>query len=274
MAVAGIEAGVPYQQFPDPLFLPALFKHGKGGHDLPLHLVIQPRVVGMVCPLLWAVFLCRPSAQRPDKLRAQAVGAVFAGKEIPCLHRPLQKLRRMAVTRDHLRKGKGKFIGDAILICRSPIPAWLMPPYVGGGFLVITEDDLRLGEKEAAAYMESQGLSITKEELAFVVQRSRGNAYIVRHAALKMLEGMRPGPEMAEEIVEAFAAYLESHVMVQWDCDLLEFLMQVSVTDEFTLPLAEMVTGNRHAPELLELDANFSSFRYQYSLSFSCIIRE
>lgn len=139
-----------------------------------------------------------------------------------------------------------------ILICRSPIPAWLMPPYVGGGFLVITEDDLRLGEKEAAVYMESQGLSITKEELAFVVQRSRGNAYIVRHAALKMLEGMRPGPEMAEEIVEAFAAYLESHVMVQWDSDLLEFLMQVSVTDEFTLPLAEMVTGNRHAPELLE----------------------
>ena len=61
-----------------------------------------------------------------------------------------------------------------ILICRSPTPAWLMPPYVGGGFLVITEDDLRLGEKEAAAYMESQGLSITKEELAFVVQRSRG----------------------------------------------------------------------------------------------------
>ena len=139
-----------------------------------------------------------------------------------------------------------------ILICRSPIPAWLMPPYVGGGFLVITEDDLRLGEKETAAYMESQGLTVTKEELAFVTQRSRGNAYIVRHAALKMLEGMRPGPEMAEEIMEAFAAYLESHVMVQWDCDLLEFLMQVSVADEFTLPLAQMVTGNRYAPELLE----------------------
>lgn len=132
--------------------------------------------------------------------------------------------------------------------------------WAGGGFLVITEDDLRLGEKEAAAYMESQGLSITKEELAFVVQRSRGNAYIVRHAALKMLEGMRPGPEMAEEIVEAFAAYLESHVMVQWDCDLLEFLMQVSVTDEFTLPLAEMVTGNRHAPELLERAVETGNF--------------
>ena len=139
-----------------------------------------------------------------------------------------------------------------ILICRSPIPTWLMPPYVSEGFLVITEDDLRLKEKEIAAYMGSQGLNITEEELAFVAERSQGNAYTVRHTALKMLEGRRPGPELAQEITEAFAAYLENYVMVQWDSDLLEFLMQVSVTDEFTLPLAEMVTGNRHAPELLE----------------------
>ena len=147
-----------------------------------------------------------------------------------------------------------------ILICRSPIPAWLMPLYIKGGFLVITEDDLRLGEKEIAAYMDSQGLTATEEEVAFVAVRSQGNAYTVRHTALKMLEGMRPGPEMAEEIVEAFAAYLESHVMVQWDSDLLEFLMQVSVTDEFTLPLAEMVTGNRHAPELLERAVETGNF--------------
>ena len=147
-----------------------------------------------------------------------------------------------------------------ILICRSPIPAWLMPLYIKGGFLVITEDDLRLGEKEIAAYMDSQGLTATEEEVAFVAVRSQGNAYTVRHTALKMLEGMRPGPEMAEEIVEAFAAYLESHVMVQWDSDLLEFLMQISVTDEFTLPLAGMVTGNHYAPELLERAAETGNF--------------
>ena len=147
-----------------------------------------------------------------------------------------------------------------ILICRSPIPAWLMPLYIKGGFLVITEDDLRLGEKEISAYMDSQGLTATEEEVVFVAVRSQGNAYTVRHTALKMLEGMRPGPEMAEEIVEAFAAYLESHVMVQWDSDLLEFLVQVSVIDEFTLPLAEMVTGNRHALELLERAAETGNF--------------
>lgn len=147
-----------------------------------------------------------------------------------------------------------------VLICRSPIPAWLMPPYVNGGFLVITEEDLRLKEKEISAYMESQGIAITEEELAFVAGRSQGNAYTVRHTALRMLEGQRPGPELAQEIVEAFAGYLESHVMMQWDSDLLEFLMQVSVTDEFTLPLAEMITGNCRALELLERAAETGNF--------------
>lgn len=80
-----------------------------------------------------------------------------------------------------------------ILICRSPIPAWLMPLYIKGGFLVITEDDLRLGEKEISAYMASQRLDITEEELAFVAERSQGNAYTVRHTALKMLEGICRG---------------------------------------------------------------------------------
>ncbi len=147
-----------------------------------------------------------------------------------------------------------------ILICRSPIPVWLMPPYVGGGLLVITEDDLRLEKKETVAYMKSRGLDVTEEELEFVTQRSRGNAYIVRHAALKMLEGLRPGPKMEQEIAEAFAGYLESCVMVQWDSDLMEFLMQVSVADEFTLPFAEMVTGNCHAPELLERAVETGNF--------------
>lgn len=35
--------------------------------------------------------------------------------------------------------------------------------------------------------MKTQDIALTGEELAFVCEKSRGNAYIVRHAALKML---------------------------------------------------------------------------------------
>ena len=147
-----------------------------------------------------------------------------------------------------------------IMVCRSPVPAWLMSFYVRDGFLIITEADLCLGEKEIAAYMETHGIELTEEELVFVCKKSRGNAYIVRHSALKTREGMRPGPEQEQEIENAFEEYLENHVLVQWDSDLLEFLMQMSVTEEFTLSLAETVTGNRHAAQLLERAAEAGNF--------------
>lgn len=147
-----------------------------------------------------------------------------------------------------------------IFVCRSPIPSWLMPPYVRDGFIIITEDDLCLWEKEITGYMETQGIELTEEELASVCKKCRGNAYAVRHTALKIREGMRPGPELEREIENAFAEYLENHVLVQWDSDLLEFLMQISVTEEFTLPLAETVTGNCHAAEFLERAAETGNF--------------
>lgn len=147
-----------------------------------------------------------------------------------------------------------------ILVCRSPVPSWLMPPYVNDGFIVITEADLCLGEKEIAAYMELQGIALTEEELSAVCKKCQGNAYVLRHAALKIQEGMRPGPELEQKIEGAFAEYLEEHVLVQWDSDLLEFLMQMSVTEEFTLPLAETITGNRQAAELLERASETGNF--------------
>ena len=149
-----------------------------------------------------------------------------------------------------------------IMICRSPVPAWLMPFYVRDGFLIITEDDLCLGEKEITAFMEAQGIKLTEEELASVCKKSRGNAYAVRHTALRIQEGMRPGAELEQEIENAFTEYLENHVLVQWDSDLLEFLMQLSVTGEFTLSLAETVTGNRHAVELLGRAAETGNFLF------------
>lgn len=147
-----------------------------------------------------------------------------------------------------------------ILIGRSPLPSWLIPPYVRRSFFVITEDDLSLGEMEITAYMETQGISLTEEELAIVCKKSRGNAYVVRHTALKVREGIRPGPALQQEIGNAFAGYLEDHVMVQWDSDLLEFLMQLSVTEEFTLPLAETITGNSYAAGLLECASETGNF--------------
>lgn len=149
-----------------------------------------------------------------------------------------------------------------ILISRSPVPPWLMPLYVKDGFLVITEEDLNLKEAEIADWLKAEGIFFTGEELINLREKSQGNAYAVRHTILRMKEGIHLGEKMSEEIENAFADYLENFILVQWDSDLLEFLMQISVVDEFTLPLAEMVTGNCRVSELLEKAAEAGNFLF------------
>lgn len=81
-----------------------------------------------------------------------------------------------------------------ILVSRSPVPAWLMPEYVNMGFMILSEADLKLGRREIAGFLDSLGLAYTGDELQFLAEHSDGNAYIVRHATLKMAEGMAPVP--------------------------------------------------------------------------------
>ena len=150
-----------------------------------------------------------------------------------------------------------------VLVSRGPIPPWLMPRYIKGGLMVISEDDLRMGEKEIRSYLESCGVPYTEADARRLKKTSEGNIYAIRHTALKMKEGKNLGPELHEEIWEAFSIYLENFVLVSLDSELLEFLMQVSVVDEFTPELAGMITGNRRIPILLEQAAEAGNFLFQ-----------
>lgn len=150
-----------------------------------------------------------------------------------------------------------------ILISRSPLPAWLMPQHIKSVFVVISEKDLRMGRGEIAAYLEARGIAYTEEDMRLLEVTAEGNAYVLHHVALRMREGLSPGPELYAEIWDAFAVYLENVVLVRWDSDLLEFLMQVSVVDEFTLELAEMISGNLHVTALLEQAAEAGNFMTQ-----------
>ncbi|RKI69305.1 hypothetical protein D7V91_05320 [bacterium 1xD42-67] len=150
-----------------------------------------------------------------------------------------------------------------ILISRSPVPTWLMPQHIKSVFVVISEKDLRMGRSEIAAYLESRGIAYTEEDMRLLEVTAEGNAYILHHVALRMKEGLSPGSELHAEIWDAFAAYLENVVLVRWDSDLLEFLMQVSVVDEFTAELAEMISGNLHVTALLEQAAEAGNFIFQ-----------
>ncbi len=68
---------------------------------------------------------------------------------------------------------------------------------------------------------------------------------------------------MQKEIHDAFARYLRDYVMIDWDSDLLEFLMEISVVDEFTLPLAELITASKTASIMVQKAAETGNFLFQ-----------
>ncbi|MDE6280668.1 MAG: LuxR C-terminal-related transcriptional regulator, partial [Oscillospiraceae bacterium] len=150
-----------------------------------------------------------------------------------------------------------------VLISRSQLPPWLLPSYIQHGFMVIGEDSLRLTEDEIAAYLDEQGVPCGPDTVRNLWGIAQGNAYAIRHTVLRLREGANPGPELVREIESAFMNYLESSVMIQWDSELLEFLMELSVVDEFTLELAETVSGSRHVLALLDRAAEAGNFLRQ-----------
>lgn len=171
----------------------------------------------------------------------------------------LHRLKSEELRRKILALEKRKDIW-LILIGRSPLPTWLMSRHIQEVFVVISENDLRMGRDEITAYLDARGVTHTEEDIQYLQNTAEGNAYILHHVALRMKEGEHPGPKLQTEIREAFASYLENVVLVRWDSDLLEFLMQVSVVDEFTLELAEMISGNLHVTALLEQAAEAGNF--------------
>lgn len=53
---------------------------------------------------------------------------------------------------------------------------------------------------------------------------------------------------------------MEQHVIGEWDTDMTQLLMQVSFVDEFTLPLAEMISGNKDAYRIFEEAKEIGNF--------------
>jgi LuxR family maltose regulon positive regulatory protein len=87
--------------------------------------------------------------------------------------------------------------------------------------------------------------------------------------ALLLQAGVAPGPELRKALQDAMSTYVERYILSQWDSELVEFLMQVSVVEEFTLELAEMISGNCRAAALLEQAAETGTF---WSAKMACII--
>ena len=130
-----------------------------------------------------------------------------------------------------------------VLISRAPFPAWLLSLRMKYSFVMIGEEDFCLTREQQDEYLERYGLQVSEEQLEKAWAVGRGNPMSLR---IFVMENGN-----LEAAMRTVWTYLESHVYDQWDTELQEFFMDISIVKDFTVNLAAMITGNKHVEHML-----------------------
>lgn len=147
-----------------------------------------------------------------------------------------------------------------VLIGRMSPPSWLMPLMPGMKIVVISENDLRLTAAEIQKMAQQQNISLSPADVTFLKENSEGNAMVLCLTMERMRDGENLTETLSDQIAQAFGSYLERFVISQWSNTIQDFLMEVSVVDRFTIPLAEAITGDDMAASILRQAANTGNF--------------
>lgn len=144
-----------------------------------------------------------------------------------------------------------------ILVGRSPLPKWLSILPLSGSLTRIEERDLALDAGSVAQLFaeEIRRDFLKGPEAGEIVQFTQGNGLAVHFLANRMREsGAAEGKltdGLRQECETLFRDYLNEHVISRMDADVVDFCMQVSVVDSFDVELAEYITGQARANEMM-----------------------
>lgn len=147
-----------------------------------------------------------------------------------------------------------------ILSGRSKIPSWLMHLYCKKIFMLIDENDLLFTATELNQYLMLWGIIPTEFDFEKILKVSKGVGVIMRLIAMTLAQGHPFSDKNIEKIRSDFWDYLDCHVYDQWDTEIHEFLLQVSIVDEFDKRLAEMISGKSNVDKMLEEALQIGNF--------------
>lgn len=119
-------------------------------------------------------------------------------------------------------------------------------------FIEILEEDFLLSREEQTLYLEQFDLHISEEIQQEVWELARGNPMPLLFLVMEKGDLERGKKRQWD--------FLETHVYDQWNIELQEFFMDVSIVETFTVKLAAMLTGRSDVEKLIaeaEVTGNF-----------------
>lgn len=162
-----------------------------------------------------------------------------------------------------------------ILISRAAIPAWIMPLYIQRIFTIIGESELCFSDQEFQEYLSKWDITLMSEAEQCLHEYAHGFPLFCRIAAMRIqlaCKGVNDSAERAkiqlEEIEKArkdWWDYLDAYVFDQWELVLQEFLMSLSVVEQFDLQLAQIISKRQDAGTLIARAKEIGNFIIEHS---------
>ncbi len=139
-----------------------------------------------------------------------------------------------------------------ILLSRGALPGWLKGVYLNQGMLLISEKELAWQEADVADYLGYFELGLTKEQSSEIYRMTQGNALAVLLCRKIIHDDGRYPSDLMLRAQRTLSDYLEHEVLSQWESGLLTFVMQMSLVEDFTVELAELITARKDVCRLIE----------------------
>ena len=139
-----------------------------------------------------------------------------------------------------------------ILLGRMQTPQWMIQYIADGKLMIIPEECLRLTADEIGRIAKNNSLQLSAENVEILASATEGNALVIATGIQMIKEGNGVDGDLIPGLQAIFRRHLETRIIPHWNVDVQEFLMKLSVVDEFTLPLAVMITGDDQAAKMLD----------------------
>lgn len=139
-----------------------------------------------------------------------------------------------------------------IISGRSRMPGWLFDTFVNQHMALITEEDLMFSEDDIDRYMKNLGITLDSDEITFLKTAGRGNIFAISYTAQRLLAGDKTGKKLAEECETLFKNHIETNIISEFSSELRDFLLRISIADEFNAELASVITGDSSVQRLID----------------------
>ncbi|MBQ2553194.1 MAG: hypothetical protein II563_10155 [Treponema sp.] len=146
-----------------------------------------------------------------------------------------------------------------IFVARPLSLDWMIPFVTTHKIVIITEDDLALTDEQIANYFQEQGIPLSPEKLDELQDFIRGNPYAVKLSEAHIKKTGDPD-KLIPFLKTVFQEFMKHSVTKFWSKDFIDFFTTLSIVNSFTVELAEVITGNHAAQQLINRACSIANF--------------